>query len=163
MLVQPALRLDSGCGTHASACDDLAKDRIGYFTSRPNTLDIRGHPRVSHQVAVIVNLELTREQPGVGNMADKNKDAVCWTLSFLSGLCVPEAYSLHALRADDFCDDCVPDEIDLGVGKGPLLKCGPGAKFIPPVDNCHRVRVLSKKAPPPARYPRLRRRGPLFP
>ena len=145
MFVQPALSLDSARGTHASACDDLTKNRIGYFASGPNSLDICGHARISNQIAVIVNLKLTLEQVGVGNMADKNENAVYWPLPFLCGLCVSEAYSLDALRADDFGDDRVPDEIDLGVGKGSLLKRRAGAKLIPPVDNRHRASVFCQK------------------
>ena len=85
------------------------------------------------------------EQVGVGNVPDKDEYAVSPVLPFLPSLGVLELHSLDALGTDDFGDDGVPDEANLGVGKGPSLQRRPGAELIPPVDNGDMSGVLGQK------------------
>src|SRR5205807_1823269 len=77
--------------------------------------------------------------------ADEDEDAAHLQLLLLPLLHVADA--LDVLVPDDLLDLRVQDELDLGIGPGPLLEDGLGSELVTPVDDVHLRGVARQELP----------------
>ncbi|MNY03566.1 hypothetical protein D3C86_1361930 [compost metagenome] len=86
-------------------------------------------------VALLVQVELALEERGRGLVTDGDEHAVDRLLAGLARLDVLEANGGDLVLAEDLVDHRVPDELDLGVGKGALLHDLAAAQLVATVDQ----------------------------
>ena len=101
----------------------------------PDAGDAGAHVPVDDEIALLVGGELVPEEPGVGDVADKDKDAVDGQVARRAGLDVAQADGGDAVLTLDAVDDGVPDKVDARVFAGAALEGGPGAELVAAVDD----------------------------
>ena len=75
---QEFLRFDSCHAAGSRGCHSLSKDIILAIATGKHTFDIRVHTRVSHDIALLIELQLALKQLRTGHMADRNEDPIDW-------------------------------------------------------------------------------------
>ena len=77
VLGEPAFGFDGGLTTHAGGRDRLAENVIRTIARDVDAGDVGLHLRscMRLEVTAFIHLERRGKRPGVGNMADGNKDA----------------------------------------------------------------------------------------
>src|ERR1019366_2914986 len=121
LVLEPAFGVDGRHAARSGGGDGLAVAGVLDVAAGENALHVGvGGGAHRPQVAAVLHVELALEDGGVGLMADGHEQAGDRQDGLLTGLVVPDLDGLDLLVAEHVDDRGVPEELDLGVGVGPL-------------------------------------------
>jgi hypothetical protein len=99
------------------------------IAARKHALNIRAHARICHNIALLVELELSLEYLRIRHMADGEKHAIHRQVLFYSGFDIADSSVGHpcVFIATNLFNDRVPDEVDFVIFPRPVLENLTGA------------------------------------
>src|SRR5579862_7400882 len=133
--LEPPLGVDRRHAARPGRGHGLAVGLVLDVPAREDAVDVRGASAPGHDVALVVELELSLEDGGVGLVADRDEDPGDRELPRLAGRRVAEQQPGDLAVAENLGHLRCPRELDVGVGERALLHDARGAQLVAAVHH----------------------------